>query len=122
MVTPKSVDEYMESFPEEIRKRLKQVRALVIKAVPKAEEGISYGMPAYKLNGILVYFAGYKNHIGFYPMPSTLENFKKEITEYKSAKGSVQFPHDKPLPTTLISHMIKFRAAENKMKAAAKKK
>jgi len=122
MIKPKSVDEYVESFPEEIQKRLKRVRSLIIKAAPRAEESISYGMPGYKLEGVLVYFAAYKNHIGFYPMPSTLENFRKEISEYKSAKGSVQFPHDKPLPTTLISHMVKLRVAENKSKAAAKKK
>jgi len=122
MTTPKNVDEYIDGFPEEVQKRLKKIRSLITKAAPKAKESISYGMPGYKLDGVLVYFAAYKNHIGFYPMPSALENFKKEVSEYKSAKGSVQFPHDKPLPTTLISHMVKLRVAENKLKAAAKKK
>ena len=103
MKKPDSVEEYIESFPKQVQKILKQVRATIKKAAPKAEEKISYGMPYYSLNGRLAYFAGYKRHIGFYPMPGAIAAFKKEITKYKWAKGSVQFPLDKPLPVSLIT-------------------
>jgi uncharacterized protein YdhG (YjbR/CyaY superfamily) len=117
-----SVDGYIAAFPPDVREQLEKLRALIQKNAPKAEEVISYKMPAYKLDGMLVYFAGYEKHIGFYPMPSAIAAFRKEIAGYKSAKGSVQFPVDKPLPVKLITAMVKFRVQENLAKAKAKKK
>ena len=89
------------------------MRSLILKIAPKAEEIISYGMPAYKYHGILVYFAAYKNHIGFYPTSSGIKAFENELTSYKHAKGSIQFPHDKPLPDKLIEKIVQFRLKEN---------
>lgn len=109
----KTVDQYIKLFPKDISLRLKTVREIVRKATPKATENISYGMPAYKLNGILVYFAAYKNHIGFYPMKKVILSFKKELLNYKTSKGTVQFPHDKPLPVGLITKIVKMRVKEN---------
>lgn len=117
-----NVDAYIASFPESTQKRLEQIRTLIKKAAPKAEELISYQMPAYKYHGVLVYFAGYKNHIGFYAAPTGHATFKKELSVYKTGKGSVQFPHDKPLPTALITKIVKFRVKENAEKAKLKKK
>jgi uncharacterized protein YdhG (YjbR/CyaY superfamily) len=118
---PKDVDTYIAEFPKEVQKLLKEIRVTIKKAAPKAEESIGYGMPAYKLNGVLVYFAGYKKHIGFYPVPSGVEAFKKELSAYKGAKGSVQFPLDEPLPLSLITKIVKYRAKENLEKAKKKK-
>lgn len=109
----KTVDQYLKLFPKDVSLRLKKIRDIVQKAAPKAEEKISYGMPAYKLNGILVYFAAYKNHIGFYPMKKVIVSFKKELVNHKTSKGTVQFPHDKPLPVGLITKMVKMRVKEN---------
>jgi uncharacterized protein YdhG (YjbR/CyaY superfamily) len=120
--TPKDVDEYISSFPKEVQRLLEEVRATIKKVAPGAEEVISYQMPAFKFHGMLVYFAGYKNHIGFYPMPSAIETFKKELSVYKSAKGSVQFPTDSPLPLNLISKIVKYRVRENLDATNAKKK
>lgn len=117
-----SVDEYINSFQPATKKLLKQLRALIKKTVPKAEEVISYNMPAYKYQGMLVYFAGYEKHIGFYPMPSAITKFKKEFSVYKSAKGSVQFPLDAPLPVKLIEEVLKFRVRENEKAAELKAK
>ena len=121
-----TVDMYISNFPKDIQLRLEQIRATIMKAAPKAEEGISYQMPAYKYKGLLAYFAGYKNHIGFYPMPDVLKEFKKEISVYKNAKGSVQFPNDEKLPLSLVTKMIKFRMklndADQKLKATKKSK
>jgi uncharacterized protein YdhG (YjbR/CyaY superfamily) len=123
MQKPISTDAYIASFPKEVQQLLKQVRSTIKEAAPKAEELISYGMPAYKLNGRpLVYFAGYEHHIGFYPTPSAILAFKKELSIYKSAKGSVQFPLDKPMPVQLIKKMVKHKVAENLEKTKAKKK
>lgn len=122
MKKPSSVEEYISSFPKETQQLLKQVRATVKKNAPKAEEVISYSMPAFKMNGMLVWYAGYEKHIGFYPGASGIAAFKKEIANYKNAKGSVQFPLDKPLPLGLITKMVKFRVKENLEKAKAKKK
>lgn len=116
-----SVDGYIAAFPPAVREQLEKLRALIQKNAPKAEEVISYKMPAYKLDGMLVYFAGYEKHIGFYPMPSAIAAFSKELAVYKNAKGSVQFPVDKPLPVKLIAAMVKFRVQENLAKAKAKK-
>jgi uncharacterized protein YdhG (YjbR/CyaY superfamily) len=118
----KDVDSYIDTFPKDTQELLEKIRTTIRKAAPKAEEVISYQMPAYKLEGVLVYFAGYKQHIGFYPMPSALREFKKELSIYKGSKGAVQFPLDKPLPLTLITKMVKFRVSENKKKAKEKKK
>lgn len=116
------VDEYIAEFPKDTQKILKQLRSTILKAAPGAEEGISYQMPAYKYHGMLVYFAGYKTHVGFYPTPSGIEAFKKELSVYKGAKGSVQFPLDKPLPLQLITKIVKFRMKENLETASIKTK
>jgi len=115
MNKPVSVDEYIAGFPGPIQNLLNTLRATIIKAAPEAEEVISYSMPAYKQNGILVYFAAFKNHIGFYPTASGIEAFKEKISGYKSAKGSVQFPLDKPLPLSLIKKIVQYRVAMNKI-------
>lgn len=117
----KEVDEYIAAFPEGTQTLLQEIRKTIIKAAPGIEEVISYKMPAYKHLGMLVYFAGYKNHIGFYPTGSGIQNFQHELSAYKWAKGSVQFPLDKSLPLDLITRMVKFRIAENEHKAALKK-
>ncbi len=122
MIKPINIDEYILSFPEETKKKLEQLRVTINKAAPQANEVISYAMPAFKLNGMLVYFAAYEKHIGFYSASSGIEAFKKELSIYKGAKGSVQFPLDKPLPLALISKIVKFRIKENLQKAALKKK
>ena len=101
---------------------LQLLRETIKKSAPEDEEIISYSMPSYRLNGLLVHFAGYKGHIGFYPAPSGIEAFKKELSVYKGAKGSVQFPLDKPLPVELISQIVEFRAFENMEKAKSRKK
>ncbi len=117
---PATVDEYIAVFPKEVQKLLQQVRTTIKKAALTAEEVISYGMPAYKLNGMLVYFAGYKNHIGFYATPTGHRAFKKELSIYKEGKGSVQFPIDQAIPLALITKIVKFRVAENKRKLTEK--
>ena len=117
----KNADDYIRQFPKEIQAMLQQLRKTIKAAAPKAEEIISYKMPAYKYHGMLVYFAGYKNHIGFYAAPTGHEAFKKELSKYKSGKGSVQFPLDKPLPLKLVTQIVKFRVLQNEEKAAAKK-
>jgi len=113
-MTNKTRVEYFKSFPASTRKILDQIRATVLKAAPGAEEGMKYGMPTLMLNGKnLVHYAAYAKHIGFYPVPSALEAFKKEIEKYKNSKGAVQFPIDKPMPLKLISDMVKYRVQEN---------
>lgn len=112
-VTLNSIDEYILQFPPEVQEILKMVRKVIKESVPDAEEKISYQMPTFVLHGNLVHFAAYKNHIGFYPTPSGIDAFKQELSEYKGAKGSVQFPINKPLPYELISKIVKFRVAEN---------
>lgn len=110
----KSIDEYLTSFPENIQTRLQQLRAIVNELAPNAVESIGYGMPAFKLNGKpLVYFAAFEKHIGFYPIPSGMIAFKKELAIYKQGKGSVQFPLDQPLPIELIRRIVAFRVKEN---------
>jgi uncharacterized protein YdhG (YjbR/CyaY superfamily) len=122
MTKPTNTDEYVARFPEEIKKRLELVRATIKKAAPGAEETISYGIPAFKLNhGYLIYFAGYKNHIGLYPAPVNNEVFSKELSAYKTGKGSVQFPLNKPMPLALVTKIVKFRVKENEEKLNAKK-
>jgi uncharacterized protein YdhG (YjbR/CyaY superfamily) len=117
-----TIDSYIAAFPPETRELLEQLRETIKKSAPEAQEVISYQMPAYKQQGILVYFAGYKNHIGFYPGASGIASFQKEISAYKNAKGSVQFPLDQALPIELISRIVEFRVNENTQKAQLKKK
>jgi len=119
---PNGIDEQIAKFPKDVQEILEKIRATIRKAAPDAEETINYGIPTFTLKGNLVHFAGFKNHIGFYPTPSGIEKFKKELSVYKGAKGSVQFPLDKPIPYGLISKIVKFRVKENLEKAAAKGK
>ena len=120
MKKPNDIQEYITGFPKETQSFLDQLRTTIKKAAPQAEEAISYGMPAFKMNGMLVWFAAYSKHIGFYPRVSAIKAFKKELSIYKGAKGSVQFPLDKPLPLGLISKIVKFRVTENLQKAKKK--
>jgi len=115
-----TIDEYISSFPKDIQKVLEEIRSAIRKAAPDAVEAISYGIPTFKLNGNLVHFAAFKNHIGFYPTPNGIEEFEKELSVYKQGKGSVQFPLDKPLPLTLITKIVKYRAKKNTEKAKLK--
>lgn len=113
MEKPKSTDEYISSFPAATQIILQEVRETIKNAAPNANESISYGMPAYKLNGkALVYFAGYKNHIGFYATPTGHAEFTEELAKYKQGKGSVQFPINEPMPLNLITKIVKFRVSE----------
>ncbi len=118
---PKTVDEYLKTFSPEVRSKLENLRQTIRKAAPKAEELISYQMPAYKYQGILVYFGAYKNHIGFYPTAKGIETFKKELSAYEGSRGTVRFPPDKLIPLGLISKIVKFRVKENEAKKKAKK-
>ncbi|EMS69598.1 iron chaperone [Ruminiclostridium cellobioparum] len=108
-----TVDEYILQFDKDTRQILQQIRQCIKEAAPEAAEKISYGMPTFTLHGNLVHFAAYKKHIGFYPTPSGIEAFKDELSVYKGAKGSVQFPSDRPMPFELIGRIVKFRVAEN---------
>jgi uncharacterized protein YdhG (YjbR/CyaY superfamily) len=117
---PKSIDEYIAGFPQDIRKTLETIRETIRAAAPDAEEKISYQMPTFTLKGNLVHFAAYKTHIGFYPTPSGIEQFRQELSAYDCAKGTVRFPLGKPVPLELISRIVRFRAEENLAKAAAK--
>jgi uncharacterized protein YdhG (YjbR/CyaY superfamily) len=118
--TPKNFDDYLDRFPKDVQQRLQKMHLTVKKAAPQAKEKISYGIPSFTLNGMLVWFAAFKNHIGFYPRTSAVAAFKKDLSAYKGAKGSVQFPFDKPLPLSLISRIVKFRVKENISKAKKK--
>lgn len=117
MKAAKGVEAYIEGFPASVRRRLKTLRAAIRKAAPGAEEKISYGLVGYKLFGrALVYFGGFKNHVGFFAMPSARAKFKKELAKYKGAKSSIQFPHGVPIPAGLVAKLVKFRAKENRAK------
>ena len=120
--TSSNIDEYIESFAGNIQKLLKQMRATIHKAAPEADETMSYGIPTFKLNGNLVHFAAFKNHIGFYPAPSGIEAFKKEVAPYEAGKGSLQFPLEKPLPLQLVTKIVKYRIQENMQKSRSKRK
>ena len=121
MPKPTNIDAYIAGYPKDVQKLLTQVRATIKKAAPHAEELMSYGVAAFKLDKMLVWFGGFKNHIGLYPRGSGIEAFKKELSVYKCAKGSVQFPLDKPLPLDLITRIVTFRVKENMDKAVKKK-
>jgi uncharacterized protein YdhG (YjbR/CyaY superfamily) len=112
----KSIDEYIKSFPADIQETIQKLRKTIKEAAPEAKETISYQMPAFKLNGILVWFAMYKNHIGFYPRPSGIEAFKTELAPFKTSKGAIQFPLDKPIPYDLVKKIVVFRVKENTQK------
>ncbi len=113
---PSTVDEYVAGFPEDIQQLLQQIRQTVREAAPGATETIKYAMPTYTLQGNLVHFAAFKNHIGFYPTPTGIAAFEKEISQYKGAKGSVQFPLGQPLPLDLIRKIVLFRVEEHEAK------
>ncbi|QMV41261.1 iron chaperone [Cohnella cholangitidis] len=117
-----STDEYISLFPSEVQAILNQLRKVIKESAPEAREKISYQMPTFDLHGNLVHFAAYQKHIGFYPGASGIEAFQQELSTYKGAKGSVQFPIDKPLPYELISRIVKFRVAQNIEKAESKAK
>jgi len=118
---PASVDDYIAGFPAEVQMILEQVRATIHKAAPGAAEKINYAIPTFTLHGRdLVYFAAFKNHIGFYPTPVGVEEFKEEFSEYKTGKGSIQFPLDKPMPLDLITRIVTFRVKENLQKIKKK--
>ncbi len=116
-----TIDEYIAYFPIETQQLMQQLRATIKAAAPEAVEVISYAMPAFKWHGILVYFAGYKSHIGFYAAPTANTAFKKELSAYKVGKGSIQFPLDKPLPWALITRIVEFRVQQHAEKVAKKK-
>lgn len=111
-----SIDEYINAFPEDVKKKLIEMREVIKEEAPQAQEKISYQMPTFYLNGNLVHFAAFTKHIGFYPAPSGIEAFKNELSKYKGAKGSVQFPMEEPLPLEVIRQIVRFRVAENQQK------
>jgi uncharacterized protein YdhG (YjbR/CyaY superfamily) len=112
----RTIDEYIQGFPKQVRERLESIRRLVRKLAPEAQEKISYQMPTFYLNGNLVHFAAFKNHIGIYPTPNGISAFQKELSRYKSGKGSVQFPMDEALPIELIGKIVKYRLEQNRNK------
>lgn len=118
---PQDMDEYISGFPQEVQVKLEKLRAAIRAAAPEASEKISYQMPTFALEGNLVHFAAYKKHIGFYPAPSGIDKFKAALSAYKGAKGSVQFPLDKPIPYELVQAIVAYRVQENLEKAAAKR-
>jgi uncharacterized protein YdhG (YjbR/CyaY superfamily) len=121
-VTYESIDDYISKFPPEIQEILSTIRKVIKEAAPEAKEKISYQMPTFAQHGNLVHFAAFKNHIGFYPTPNGIDAFKEELSGYKGAKGSIQFPMDQPVPYELISKIVKYRVAENIKKAEDKRK
>ena len=118
---PTTIDEYIADFPKDVQERLQKVRAAIKKAAPKAEEKIAYLIPTFVLNGNLIHFAGYNNHIGLYPGSRPIEEFKDELTKYRISKGTVQLPLDKPLPVGLIGRITKSCVKRNAEKASRKK-
>jgi len=117
---PATIDAYIAAFPDDVQAILQQIRRAVHEVTPEATEAIAYGMPTFKLHGNLVHFAAFKNHIGFYPVPSGIEAFQEELAAYKQGKGSVQFPLNRPMPYDLIRRIVEFRVRENTARAAAK--
>lgn len=120
-VIPGSIDEYIACYSEEIQLVLNSIRKTIHKAAPEAKETIKYSIPTFTLNGNLVHFGAFKNHIGFYPAPSGIKAFKKELYDYKVSKGAIQFPYDKKLPIALITKIVKFRVKENRLNSIRKK-
>ena len=120
--TPKDIDAYIAGFPRDVQRLLHQMRLAIRKAAPRAEEAIKYKIPTFVLDGNLVSFAAFKNHIGLYPAPRSHESFRKELAAYDGSKSSVSFPLDKPIPVGLVGRIVKFRAKQLRAKAAAKAK
>jgi uncharacterized protein YdhG (YjbR/CyaY superfamily) len=120
--TPKNIDEYVAGFPRDVQETLQKIRRIIGEAAPDAAETIKYRMPTFVLHGNLVHFAGFEKHIGFYPTPSAIEAFSAELAGYESAKGSVQFPLNRPVPFTLIRKMVEFRMKETREKIASRKR
>jgi len=118
----KSIDEYIAGFPLEVQEILEKVRATIRRAAPDAEEAVKYGIPTFTLQGNLVHFGAYQKHIGFYPTPTGLEEFKEKLSAYEGSKGTVRFPLDQPIPFDLITRIVEFRVKENLEKAEAKRK
>ena len=116
----RSIDDYIRAAPKEVQKKLADIRKTIRSAAPKSEEKISYQMPAASQNGILVYFAAFKNHIGIFPTASGVQAFKKELVNYECTKGTIHLPLDKPLPLALIRRIVKYRVKENTEKARKK--
>ena len=114
------IDDYISAFPAETQKALRQIRKAIKTAAPGAEEAIKYGVPTFVLNGNLVHFAAFKNHIGFYPTPSAIAKFREDLSKYKSAKGSVQFPLDEPMPVALVTRIVRFRVGEARAKGVTR--
>lgn len=118
--TPTSIDSYIAGFPTDVQAILQKIRGVIKTVAPEAQEAIKYQIPTFVFNGNLVHFAAFKKHIGFYPAPSAIEHFKDELAAYHSAKGSVQFPLDSPVPYNLIKRIVKFRVAENRAALTSK--
>jgi len=119
---PNTIDEYIVGFPDDVQEILQEIRMTIRKAAPDAEEAIKYQIPTFTLKGNLVHFAAFKEHIGFYPTPTGTEAFQKELSDYKSGKGSIQFPLDEPIPFDLIRRIVEFRVRENLERAEARRK
>jgi uncharacterized protein YdhG (YjbR/CyaY superfamily) len=119
---PRNIDEYIAGFPRDVQEILQEIRDIIKKAAPDAEEAIKYQIPTFVLHGNLVHFAAFQRHIGFYPTPSAIQEFKDELSSYESAKGSVQFPLDMSVPFSLVRKIVKFRVMETRAKMAARKK
>jgi Uncharacterized conserved protein len=117
----KTVDQYLSAFPSNTKVLLKKMRETVKEVAPQAEELISYNMPAFRWNGMLVWYAAFKQHIGFYPTPSAIKTFAQELRQYKTSKGAIQFPIDEPIPTNLVKKIVKLRMKQNLEKAKTKK-
>lgn len=117
-----TIDEYIGEFPKEVQKILEQIRESVRKAAPQSVEAIKYGIPTFVSGGNLVHFGAFKNHIGFYPAPTGIKKFEKELSVFKQGKGSVQFPINEPMPLELIKKIVEFRISQNAGKASKKKK
>ncbi len=113
MIKPENTDAYINSFEGEVKAKLEQIRSIIQKAAPKSQEVISYGMPAFKQHGVLVYFAASKQHLGFYPTAAPIQVFAEELKEYKTSKGAIQFPYTKPLPANLITAIVKYRLKQD---------
>ncbi len=122
MKTFATINEYISEFPEEIRFKLEQIRETIQQAAPEAKEAVRYGMPTFVLNGNLVHFAAYKNHIGFYPAPSGIDAYLDELAVYRTGKGTIQFPIDQPIPFNLVKKVVEFRVNENLGKRKGKVK
>jgi uncharacterized protein YdhG (YjbR/CyaY superfamily) len=110
---PASIDEYIAQFPHDVQAIMNELRAVIKETAPEAQERISYGMPGYYLHGMLVWFGGHKNHIGFYPTGEGIEAFMNELVSYKTSKGAIQFPLDQPIPYDLVRRIVKYRKERN---------